>query len=185
MIIYIVDDKLVLINKDKVGKEHFKSISKGYIINKEKFMEEYGAFLKKLKIKNHLLSQKVEIVFNSYYGVSDRFYLENIFQDLGYLKIEFKELKDILDLNKGLYVEVNKNYMIINLDKGIYIDLDYFKDIPGILEIISKDFKGDIILFGSNKHISEIKLKNKMIYYIDKAETFLEESLLKVKKYGA
>ena len=184
MTIYIVDNNLALINKDKIVKREFQSINKGYIENKEKFRDEYIRFLKEEKIKNRILNDKVEIVFNSYYRNSDKFYLESIFEDLGYLKIEFKELKDILDLDKAIYIEVNKNYMVINLDKGIYIDLDYFKDIPKILSIIDKINQKDIILFGSNKYISQIKLKDKMIYYIDKPESFLTESLLKAKKYG-
>lgn len=187
MSVYIVDDKLVIINKDRVWEKSFKSIDKGYILNKEKFMEEYSSFLKKEKIKTNILNDRIEIVLNSYYLESDRFYLENIFVDLGYLKVEFKDINEILgvkDKENILYVELDKGYMVVYLDRGIYLDLNFFQDIPKILQYFLEYFDRDIILFGTNKMVSQIKLKDKMVYYIDKPDTYIEKCLLKVKKYG-
>ena len=187
MSVYIVDDKLVIVNKDRVWEKSFKSIDKGYILNKEKFMEEYSSFLKKEKIKTNILNDRIEIVLNSYYLESDRFYLENIFVDLGYLKVEFKDINEILgvrDKENILYVELDKGYMVVYLDRGIYLDLDFFQDIPKILQYFLEYFDRDIILFGTNKMVSQIKLKDKMVYYIDKPDTYIEKCLLKVKKYG-
>ena len=118
---------------------------------------------------------------------SDRFYLENIFVDLGYLKVEFKDINEILgvrDKENILYVELDKGYMVVYLDRGIYLDLDFFQDIPKILQYFLEYFDRDIILFGTNKMVSQIKLKDKMVYYIDKPDTYIEKCLLKVKKYG-
>ena len=182
MIIYIVDNEINIIDKQKVYTSKFKSINKGYIISKKDFMEEYVTFLKKEKIKSKLLNNKIEIIFNSFYTESDKFYFENIFLELGYLKVEFKNQLDILE-DKYTYIEINNTYMVINLDKGIYFDLEYFKDIPKIIDYFNYD--KDIVLFGKNKNIRNIKLKNRNLYYIDKADTFIIDSLLKVNKYGA
>ena len=91
----------------------------------------------------------------------------------------------MLPESNATYIEINEEYMVINLDKGVYLDLEYFKDIPQILEYFKAYFKEDVVLFGTNKNIAQIKMKNKFLYHLENSATYINESLLKVKKYGA
>ncbi len=177
MIIYLVDNIVNLIYKKRVIKEKFKSVSKGYIINKEEFINEFGALLKKEKIKGKLLGMNIEIIDNTYFQVSDKYFMENIFIELGFIKVIFKDIKDFFTQDKT-FMEINNTYMVLNLEKGIYLDLDYFKDIPKIIDYFSFYIKGDIVLFGVNKEIPEIKLANRTLYYLQNKEKFITDSLL-------
>ena len=176
MTIYLVDNIINLIYKKRLIQSKFKSVDKGYIINKDLFMNEFGKLIKSAKIKGKFLGFNIEVINNSYFSVSDTFFMENIFLELGFLKVIFKNINDFFD-NKT-YIEVNNTYMVINLDKGIYLDLDYFKDIPKILEYFKDIIKEDIVLFGVNKKIPEIKLVNRDIYYLQNKETFIIDNLL-------
>lgn len=91
----------------------------------------------------------------------------------------------MLPESNATYIEINEEYMVINLDKGVYLDLEYFKDIPQILEYFKAYFKEDVVLFGTNKNIAQIKMKNKFLYHLENSATYINDSLLKVKKYGA
>ena len=68
--------------------------------------------------------------------------------------------------------------MVINLDKGIYLDLDYYKDIPKILDYFKDLIEKDIVLFGVNKKIPEIKLRDRDVYYLQNKEKYIIDSLL-------
>ena len=107
--------------------------------------------------------------------------MESIFSDLGFIKIEFRKINDFFD-REATYIEINKNYMIINLDKGLYLDLYYYKDIPRIIEYFKYFMAKDIILFGTNKNIPNIKIKGFNVYFMDNRDTYIADCLLKVKK---
>ena len=177
MLVYVVDNIINVIYKKQVYTGKFKSINKGYIINKDEFMNEFLKFLKKEKIKGKFWGTAIEIIDNSYFGVSDKFFLENIFLELGFIKVNFKNIKDLF-LDDKTFIEVNNTYMVINLDKGIYLDLDYYKDIPKILDYFKDLIEKDIVLFGVNKKITEIKLRDRDVYYLQNREKYIIDSLL-------
>ena len=53
------------------------------------------------------------------------------------------------------------------------------------VEYFKAYFKEDVVLFGTNKNIAQIKMKNKFLYHLENSATYINDSLLKVKKYGA
>ena len=122
-----------------------------------------------------MFSLKIEIVLNTYFRESDKYYIESIFNDLGFIKIVFRDIREFF-IKDAIYIELNNTYMVINLDKGIYLDLDYFKDIPRILDGFNID--KDILFFGVNKEIVNINLINKDIYYLQNKENYITDSLL-------
>ncbi len=185
IILFLVEDILNIIYNNKSIEVVLKDILyQGNIIDRAKFMEEFIKVLKKEKIKGKLFGDDVYIVLNSYYTVRDKYFLESVFLELGFLKVIWIPIKDVLPDEAAIYIEINNSYMVINLDKGLFIDLNYFKDIPKILMQFLDGDKSDIVLFGKNKNIPFIKLKNKNIYYFENYLHYITESLLKVKKYG-
>ena len=186
MTLFFVDDFLNIVYKDRVIQNKLKDIiSKGYIVDRSRFVEEFLKIIKKEKIKVKLFGDNINIVCNSYFSSSYIFFLETIFLDFGFIHVNFVDIKDLLPESNATYIEINEEYMVINLDKGVYLDLEYFKDIPQILEYFKAYFKEDVVLFGTNKNIAQIKMKNKFLYHLENSATYINDSLLKVKKYGA
>ncbi len=181
MIIYIVDNKINIIYKNKIISKEFESVQDGYIIHKDKFMSEFLNIQKKEKIRSKLLGDKIDIIKESFYTVSDITFIESIFFDLGFVKVNFRDIKDFFD-REATYIEVNKNYLVINLDKGLYLDLNYYKDIPKIIEYFKEFMFRDIIFFGTNKIIANIRIKGFNVYFMDDSVTYITDCLLKVKK---
>ncbi len=181
MILFIEDNKLFIINKKVVHDYKCKSINKGFIINKDMFINEFLKIIKKEKIKLKMLGNDIKIVKNSYFKEADIYYLENILNELGFLKIEYIDIKDFFK-DEATYIEVNNTYMIINLDEGLYLDLDYYKDIPKILNYFNVLLNKNIVFFGLNKNIPFIKVMNKDVFYMDNYQNYIPESLLKVEK---
>ena len=165
MIIYLCDDELFIIDKKRIINNKLNSICKGLIVNKEMFINEFLKIVKKEKIKLKLLNNSIKIVNNTYFHSSDLFYIENIFNELGFEKIEFLDIKELLS-DDVTYLEINNTYL----------------DIPRILDYFAKILKNKIILFGQNKIIPLIKVNNKEVFYIDNYQKFIPESLLKVEK---
>ena len=68
MLVYVVDNIINVIYKKQVYTGKFKSINKGYIINKDEFMNEFLKFLKKEKIKGKrlLITLILGLVINSF-----------------------------------------------------------------------------------------------------------------------
>ena len=181
MIIFWADNELYIVNNKDIINYKLKSINKGYIINKELFINEFSKIIKKEKIKLKLLGNKIKIVKNSYFKESDLFYIEDIFNELGFLKIEYIDIKEFFR-EEGTFIEVNNSYLVLNIEDGIYLDLDYFKDIPRILNYFGEMIKKEIIFFGLNKNIPLLKVNNKDVYYMDNFQKFIPDSLLKIKK---
>lgn len=183
MIIYIVDNILNIIYKGKVISKTFKdSVSKGYVINRELFIRDFSLILKKEKIKSKLLSDKIIIVNNAFYRNSDLFMLEHIFNELGYVKIQFWDIRELLKKDYN-YIEINNTYMVLYLEKAIYLDLDYFKDIPKIIDYFKDYLSKDIIVFGGYKYLLDL-VKNRNFYYFENYKSYITDSLLKVNKTG-
>ena len=180
MFIFLSDNEIFIINKQKIINNKLKSISKGYIINKDEFINEFGKLLKKEKIKLKILASNIKIIKNSYFKKADLFYFENIFNELGFGKIEFLDIKELFN-KEATYIEINNTYLVIN-DLGLYLDLNYYKDIPRIIEYFADLLNDKIILYGLNKIIPLIKLKNKEVFYVDNYLKFIPDSLLKVNK---
>lgn len=183
IIVFIVDDKINIIHKDKVIVEKLSGVlSRGYVVNKEKFIETFLKILKKEKIKNKLFGDEITIVKNAYFTAGDLFFLETIFLEIGFIKVHFFDICELLPNEDATYIEINETYIVIYLTKGIYLSLDVFKDIPRIIEYFKNDFKENIILFGKNISIPKIKVNGLFLYYFDNYVDYISQSLLKVKK---
>ncbi len=183
--IFLVNDEIKLIYNNKMVSWKLKSIlEKGMIINKDKFMEEFLKLMTKEKIKNKFLGDNIVIVKNSFYNNRDLFYLENIFIELGFIKVIFKDIKDFFDIS-ATYIEMEKDYFVINFDKGIFLDLDYFKNIDNILNYFKSLMEKNVVIFGTNEDIPHINIIGKKVYYFENYNTFIEDSLLKINKNDA
>lgn len=183
MIIYIVEGTLHIVYKEKIISTVLKNcIQKGYIFDKEVFIQEFNKIIKKEKIKSKLFGDNITIVNNGYFKVSDLFFLESIFNDLGFIKIEFLNITELLPVMDAIFVEVNNNYLVIYLSDVLYLDMKYFKDIPKIINILSSFFDKDIAFFGLNKCIPSISVNGVNIYYLENYDKYITQSLPKVKK---
>lgn len=186
IIVFIVDDVINIVYKAKVINIRLKDVvNKGMIVNKAKFIEEFMKVMKKEKIKTKLFGDNIVVVKNSFYNYRDLFYLESIFNDLGFLQVEFLDIRELLKDKDVTFVEINNSYLVINLKEGIFLDLDYFKDVPKIIEYFKDAVSDVIILFGVNKNIPKFKVKNKEVYYYDNYVTYITDCLLKVNKNDA
>lgn len=186
MIVYFVEDIIYFIYKDRVIENQLKNIiCNGRIISKDLFMNAFLKIIKKEKIKGKIFGDKIVILKNSFYSNADLYFLESIFNELGYVKVEYLDMKDILPDESATYIEINNHYMVIYLESAIYLDLNYFKDIPKILDYLKPHFKNYVILFGFNNIIPEVRVKNLDVYYLENPQKFILNSLLKVKKYDA
>jgi len=185
IVVFIVDDFInVVYNNRVINKKLNNVIDRGFIVDKNSFIEEVIKLFKKEKIKTKLFGENIAIVKNSFYSVSDIAFITNIFNELGFLKVDYLDIKELFSSEDATFIEINNSYLVINLDKGLYFDLDYFKDIPRILDYFSLFIKEDLILFGTNKNIPKINVKNKKVYYYDNFENYVIKSLLRVKKCG-
>lgn len=183
LIIYIVEDTLYCAYRGKLISAFLKScIQKGFIINKDVFMHEFSAMLKKEKIRNKLFGDNITFVDNGYFSVGDLFFIENIFLDMGFIKVDFLNIRELLPEAKATFVEINNSYLVLYLDKTLYLDLSYFNDIPKVLGLFISYFDNDIALFGVNKCIPKVYINNVNIYYIENYKDYITQSLLKVKK---
>lgn len=177
--VYFVDDIINIVYNGKVIRKKLKNIiKKGNVICRESFMEEFMKILKLEKIKSKLFGDKIYVVKNSFYSVRDLYFLETMFLDLGFIKVIFLDIEDLMPDDNATFIEFNDTYL--NIIKGPLLDLDYFKDIPKVLESIN--LKKNVYLFGSNKLIPELKINNKNLYYFDNFKDYIENSLLKINK---
>lgn len=186
MTLFFVDDVLNVIYKDKALNLKLKDIIfQGNINDRTRFMEEFIKFLKREKIKSKLFGDNITIVKNVSFNNRDLYFLENTFLELGFSKLEFMDIKSLLPDMPGLFIEINNNDMVIYKEDGLFISLKYIKDIPKVINYFAGDTKSDIVLFGTNKYIPDIKIKDIHLYYLDNYNNYITESLLKVKKYDA
>lgn len=182
MIVYIVEDKLICIYKGKLIKVTLKNcIQKGYIINRDLFIQEFIKMTKREKIKSKLFGDNITLVNNGYFEISDLFFLESIFGELGFIKIDYLDIRKLFLLTDAIYIEVNNSYMVVYLEDALYLDLAYFKDIPKTLMLFKEYLNKDIAFFGVNKCIPKLYLKDANVYYIDNYKEYITQSLLKVK----
>ena len=185
MILYFVDDVLNIINNNKLITIKMKDIIyQGNIIKRNLFIDEFNKAIKKEKIKSKLFGDKISIVKNGYYNNRDLYFLETLFLELGFIKVEFINIVDLLPDRDATFVEVNKDYMVMYFDKPLFIDLNIINDIPNVIKYFKDKSKSDIVLFGTNEFISGIKVFNFNIYYLENSSSYICDSLLKVKKYG-
>lgn len=185
MIVYIVEDTLHCVYKGKLFSMVMKNaISKGFIINKDLFIQEFIKMSKNAKIKSKLFGDSITVVNNGYFRFSDLFLIEAIFSELGFIKVDYLDIRELFPTTDALYIEVNINYMVLYLDNTLYIDLAYFKDIPKTLEFFKAYFYKNIALFGVNKCIPRIGLETNNVYYIENYVDYITQSLLKVKRQG-
>jgi len=183
MIIYIVEDALYCVNNGRLITVVLKNcIQKGFIINKDTFMQEFSKMIKKEKIKSKLFGDNITIVNNGYFSSGDLFFIESIFYDLGFIKVDFLDIKELLPSMDVIYIEVNNTYLVLYLNSILYLDMNYFNDIPKILNLFKSYLDKDIAFFGQNKCIPKIYINDVNTYYIENYKDYITQSLLKVKK---
>ena len=184
IIVYLVSNRVIVVyNKRIITKDLFKIVDKGLIKDKEKFSEEFMRLLKDNKIKNKLLGEDIWVLKNTYYTEGELFFIQSIFERLGYLKVRFIDIKDFFKEKNSIYIEINNDYLVINMDRGILVDLEFFKDIKSILKMIESD--KPIILFGDNEKLHDIIEEKSEIYYIDNTKNYIADALLDYKFYKA
>lgn len=184
MIVFLVDDYLNVVYKDRVINYRLKDIiDMGLVVDKDGFIKSFMDILKKEKIKGKLFGDNIKIVKNSYYRESDVFFLDHLFLEIGFAKVEFIDISSLFFRSDTTYLEINDKYMVINLDKGLIVEFKYVKDIPKVIDYFSDSFKSWVVLFGNNSNIPLIKSKSRELFYFDNYKNYIAESLLKVKKY--
>lgn len=182
--LYFVDSNIHLFYKKNKYTETLKDIIvDGRIVSKDRFIVAFNKILKKNKIKSKLFGDEVEIVKNVFYTEGDILYLEQIFSDLGFVKVHFWDIKELIPDEDATMVEINQNYIVFYFDKPIMFSLNYFKDIPKLFSLLNSFLKPVVILFGTNKNIPKIVYNLKSLYYYENYSTYITDSLLKVKKY--
>lgn len=183
IIVFLVDDTLNIVYNSKVINKKLKDIIfKGRIVDRLKFMEEFSKIIKNEKIKTKLFGDNIYFVRNTYFNEMDIFYLDNLFMEIGFNKVIYIDIRELLPDMEASFIEINNTYMVV-LDSGLFLDLDYFKDIPGIIKYLTKDITRDIVFFGVNKSLPKI-VEDLNLYYLDDYANYIIERLLKVKKYG-
>lgn len=182
LVVYFCDDTIEIIYNKKVIKKRLESIYQGMVVDRTKFMESFSKILKNAKIRSKLFGDKIYVVKNVYFQPSDLYYLESIFADLGFIKTIFLDIRDYFNEDYD-YIGIFKDYIVFYLDKPVLLDLNYFKDLPKLIEFFAVYYHKYVILFGTNENIPYIHSDKIKIYYIDHYQDYITQSLLKVKKY--
>ncbi len=186
MVLFLVDEVLNIIYKGKAFSLKLKDIIlEGNIIDRVKFMEEFAKFLKREKVKGKLFGDNITVVKNASYNNRDLYFIESIFLELGFNKVEFMDILSLLPEREGTFIEINNGYMVLYLNSPLLVDLKYIKDIPRVLNYFKEYFKGDVILFGTNQNIPSVMQPNINLYYLENFNSYITDSLLKVKKCDA
>lgn len=183
LIVYFCDNVIRIIYNGKVIDKKLDCVKWGRVVERTKFIDSFLEILKKEKIKSKLFGDKIYLVKDVYLQPSDLFYLESIFTDLGFVKVQFLDIKDYFN-NDYTYVGVFQDYIVFYLDKPVVLDLYYFKDLPKLIEYFKNFYGKYVVLFGTNKNVSSVHSNSVNIYYIDDFYDYIVKSLLKVKKYG-
>ena len=68
--------------------------------------------LKKEKIRNKLFGDNITFVDSGYFSVGDLFFIENIFLDMGFIKVDFLNIRELLPEAKATYIEINNSYLV-------------------------------------------------------------------------
>ena len=181
LMIYFYDDIISIIYNGQVIEKKLDSIYRGLVVNRTDFMESFLGLLKKERIKSKLFGDKIYIVRDAYFNNRDLFYLENLFLELGFIKVIFIDIYELFS-EEYTYIGVFKDYMVFYLDKPLVMDLTYFKDIPKLIAYFKEYYQTYVILFGTNHFIPAIKSQLVPIYYVDHYQNYITQSLLKVKK---
>lgn len=184
LIVYFCDNCIHLIYNKKVIIKVLDSINQGLVVDRTSFMDSFLSILKKEKIKSKLFGDKIYVVRDVYYNNRDIYFLDNMFMELGFIKVVYLDIRDFFEADYS-YVGVFKDYIVFYLDSPVILSLDYFKDFPKLIEYFKAYYKKYVVLFGSNVNIPLIHSNLVSIYYIDQFQSYIAESLLKVKKYGA
>ena len=184
MMVYFSDNTLFVLYQDRVIRKSMDSIEKGQVIDAKGFMDSFLELLKKEKIRSKLFGDKIYVVKDVYYTVRDLFFWENLFTQLGFVKVLFFDILDLFK-DKYTYIGVFKDYMVFYLDDPIVLSFNYFKDIPRMINYFKEYYHDYVLLFGSNDNIPNICSNLANLYYVDDYKNYIISSLLKVKKYGA
>lgn len=182
LVIYFCDNIIQIIYNKKVITKELASICRGMVANRTQFMESFLNILKQEKIRSKFFGSKIYIVKDAYFHASDVFYLESIFTDLGFIQVVFLNIYDYFNEDYQ-YIGIFKDYIVFYLDKPVLLDLNYFKDLPKLIDFFADYYHKYLILFGTNKNIPFIQSNKLKIYYIDHYQNYIAQNLLKVKKY--
>ena len=182
LIVYFCDNMIQIVYNGKVIEKKLDSIYQGLVIDRTSFMENFLSILKKEKIRSKLFGDKIYVVQDVYFKASDLFFLESIFNDLGFVKVVFVDIKEFFN-EEYTYIGIFNHYIVFYLEKPVFLDLFYFKDFSKLIEYFHEYYQPYVLLFGTNENISKIHSNLVNIYYIDQFQSYIAESLLKVKKY--
>ncbi len=182
LIVYFYDNVLAIVYQGKVRKYKLNCICNGMVVHRACFLEKFLKILKSEKIRSKLFGDKIFIVKDVYFKESDLFYLENIFIELGFIKVEYIDIKDLLN-DSYTYIGVFQNYMVFYFLEPVVVSLKYFRDISKLISYFKEYYQEYVVLFGSNENIPLIQAIDTKIYYIDQYQDYITKSLLKVKKY--
>lgn len=176
-IIYLNDKELILIREKEYIYE-FASLSKGAINNVHQFTQELNAILKANKINKGLVGEDLKVYLNEpLTPINETFYKE-VFSDLGFNNIEINSIKIFLDEKNTIYLISNK------YSQFIYFNNNY-NELQNIDILTTIDFKNPIKIFGNNPSIEEVKnkLKNNLntkIYLFYPPEKYIINLLKKI-----
>ena len=182
LIVYFCDNMIQIVYNGKVIEKKLDSIYQGLVIDRTSFMENFLSILKKEKIRSKLFGDKIYVVQDVYFKASDLFFLESIFNDLGFVKVVFVDIKEFFN-EEYTYIGIFNHYIVFYLEKPVFLDLFYFFFFSKLIEYFHEYYQPYVLLFGTNKNISKIHSNLVNIYYIDQFQSYIAESLLKVKKY--
>ena len=94
-----------------------KSLSQGYILNKDYFLKELSYYLKINHLNKFLWHKRILIITDFLYSFNEKRILKDTFKELGYREITIKSIENILKVTKEDYFLINGNSLRL-----IYVD---------------------------------------------------------------
>ena len=93
LVVYFYDDVVNILYHNKVISRKLSSVRQGLVVDRTSFMESFLSILKKEKIKSKLFGDKIYIVQDVYFNSRDLFFLENMFIDMGFIKVLYIDIQ--------------------------------------------------------------------------------------------
>lgn len=145
----------------------------GIIIDRNKFIKKMIKELNKLKYKNSLFNNEIDVIISNYYTNEDKLIIKDVLDELNYKNVFFIQEEKYLNINKNnVYINCNYSYFyllytnyygntVVNLYKNDLINKSIF------INIIDQFKDKNIFLYGKNASEFESILKKYDInYYI-------------------
>lgn len=138
-----------------------KSLSQGYILNKDYFLKELSYYLKINHLNKFLWHKRILIITDFLYSFNEKRILKDTFKELGYREITIKSIENILKVTKEDYFLINGNSLRL-----IYVDnLNTKGNLELNLNILSTS---EIMLLLKNR------CQNKRLFILNEDENLLK-----------